>query len=320
MKARLYSWLQKIKQHPFIATGIIVALMVLITFALAVWIFGWNWTGFNGGESKVTTTIITPGNTTATPRTTVATEQQSAKTLWDWLGLLAALAIPVVVAFGAAWFTAQQGKVSDRENKDNQRENALQSYIDKMSELLLHEDLGESLSNPQVDTIARARTATVLRILDPVRRGSLIQFLSQAGILIKCIQDELAWIDLCYVNLREVDLSRANLSGTNLSGANLNEADLSRTNLSGTNLSGANLSKANLSGANLSKANLSKAKLHEVDLSRANLSGANLSRTFLFRANLSGVDLSKANLSDALQLHLFGGSLPEDAFGEEVFR
>ena len=42
---------------------------------------------------------------------------------------------------------------------------------------------------------------------------------------------------------------------------------------------------------------------------RPNLSGANLSE-----ANLSGV-----NLSRALQLHLFGESLPEGAFGEKLF-
>jgi hypothetical protein len=62
------------------------------------------------------------------------------KTLWDWLGLLAVLAIPVVVGFGAAWFTAQQGKVSAEQNTDNQHETALQAYIDKMSELLLESD------------------------------------------------------------------------------------------------------------------------------------------------------------------------------------
>ena len=59
------------------------------------------------------------------------------KTLWDWLGLLAALAIPVAVAFGTLWFTTQQGKVSARENTDNQQEAVLQTYINVMSELLL---------------------------------------------------------------------------------------------------------------------------------------------------------------------------------------
>jgi ABC-type molybdate transport system permease subunit len=45
------------------------------------------------------------------------------KTLFDWLTLLGILAVPVVVGFGAVWFTTRQGKVADAVNKDNQREN-----------------------------------------------------------------------------------------------------------------------------------------------------------------------------------------------------
>ncbi len=80
-------------------------------------------------------------------------QYQPAKTLWDWLNLFGVLAIPVVVAVGAAWFTAQQGKVSDRENTDNQRETALQAYIDKMSELLLAHRLREATADEEVRTI-----------------------------------------------------------------------------------------------------------------------------------------------------------------------
>src|SRR5947209_19729828 len=80
------------------------------------------------------------------------------KTLWDWLNLLGVLAIPVVVGLGAAWFTTKQGKVSERENKDKQHETALQTYIDKMSELLLEKKLRESQSESEVRKIARVRT------------------------------------------------------------------------------------------------------------------------------------------------------------------
>src|SRR5213080_1409647 len=101
---------QKIAQHPFITTGIIVVLIAPIVFTFAAYTFGWGWTGFTGGYSKTTITH-TPNGTTTTK------ELQPGKTLWDWL---AALAIPVVVGFGAAWFTEQQGRVRDRENTDNQ--------------------------------------------------------------------------------------------------------------------------------------------------------------------------------------------------------
>jgi len=144
MGARFRSWWQQIKQHPY-ATGIVVLFVVFLAFILLIFLayrFGWDWTGFTGGENKVTTTMITPGTTTTTtPRATVATEQQPAKTLWDWLGLFAVLTIPAVVGLGAAWFTVQQGKESNRENTDNQREAALQAYIDRMSELLLEKKI-----------------------------------------------------------------------------------------------------------------------------------------------------------------------------------
>src|SRR5260370_22330604 len=96
---REQTWWQKNKRL-LMCIGIVI--IVVLVFALLIYIFGWDWTGFNGPKSKVTTTVMTPGTTTATPGTTVATEQQPAKTLWDWLGLLAALAIPVVVGFGVA--------------------------------------------------------------------------------------------------------------------------------------------------------------------------------------------------------------------------
>src|SRR6266480_1031850 len=171
---------QQIRKHPIVSIliALFLTLVVLVIFILGGYKFNWGWTGFN----------------------------QPSKTLWDWLQLLGVLAVPVVVGLGAVWFTTRQGKVADAENKDNQREAALQAYIDKISELLLHEHLSELLldkpldeespGDTQVVIIALARTTTVLRILDQDRRGSLIRFLSQAGILTKCIEDELVGIDL----------------------------------------------------------------------------------------------------------------------------
>lgn len=128
------------------AIGIIVLLVLFIASFIGGYWLKWGWTGF------------------------------SAKTEWDWLNLLGVLAIPAVVGLGAAWYAAQQGKASDRENTDNQRETALQAYIDKMSELLLKEHLGERTEDDklkpeyeQVRNIARVRTITVLTQLDARR-------------------------------------------------------------------------------------------------------------------------------------------------------
>src|ERR1700736_6777460 len=114
MVTRFRSWWQYIRKHRVVAiiTAFIVVMVLIFT---GYWV---DWTGFKG------------------------------RTVWDWLGLLASLAIPVAVAFGTLWVTTQQSKASDAANErqhetelqiatDNQREAGLQAYIDKMSDLLL---------------------------------------------------------------------------------------------------------------------------------------------------------------------------------------
>lgn len=229
------------------------------------------------------------------------------KTLWDWLQLLASLAIPVVVGFGAVWFTTRQGKVADVENKDNQRETALQAYIDKMSELLLEKHLRDSQPEDEVRKIAQVRSLTVVRTLDPIRKGSVLQFLYESGLIDRGTKNilELKGADLKGaslfkaqlhgVNLCRVDLSRADLRMAFLNGSDLKRVDLSDANLSWAFLNDTDLFKANLSHADLRETNLNGALLNQADLSHAELHRANL-----YGANLSGADLSGADLSGAI--------------------
>jgi len=305
---------------------IITIIAILIAFALLVHWFGWGWTGFTGGESKVTTTMITSGTSTATPETIVATEQQPTKTLWDWLQLLGILAIPVVVGLGTVWFTlrqtqtseanrAQQAKESEanREKRhltdleiaeknrerqqqtdlqiaaNNQHEAAFRAYLDKISELLVEKRLDKSPPDDQVRKIARLQTLAVLIGLDDMRKGSLIQFLWESDL----INNGLASIIYLY--------------GADLSGANLSSAVLDGCYLGAANLSGANLSKAILIVAILVGANLSEANLHMTDLTSAQLGRSKQEiprepyaiRTEIKYTNLSKADLSEANLSEA---------------------
>ena len=276
--------------------GAMVLLVGVVVLIIAGYIFKWDWTGFNEHRGP---NIL---------------QYQPAKTLWDWLQLLGVLAIPVVVVLGVAWFTTRQGQVSDAENKDNQREAALQAYIDNMLELLLAKNLRSSTEDEEVQKIARVRTLTVLRRLDAERKGSLLQFLQESGLIGK----DKRVIHLTGANLIGANLSGANLSGVYLSRADLSGADLSKANLSGVVLSGADLSLANLIGANLSGVYLSGADLSGVYLSGAylflaNLSKANLSGASLYEANLSLANLGKANLSGANlgKANLGGANLSE---------
>lgn len=93
----------------------------------------------------------------------------SSKTLWDWLQLLAALAVPIVIAAGTLWFSAQQSETSARLALDQQQESALQTYLGQMSDLLLNSKIRESQPDDPAPSIAEARTIT-----QPVEKGSLL--------------------------------------------------------------------------------------------------------------------------------------------------
>jgi uncharacterized protein YjbI with pentapeptide repeats len=317
MKAKFKDWWQKIKQYPIVTVVIIGALVIgvaLIVVIILGYQFSWAWTGVGSYSPPSKNGVF-----------------QREKTLWDWLQLLGTLAVPVVVGFGTVWFTTQLGKVSEGENKDNQHEAALQAYIDKISELLLHEHLSEPKPEyKEVRKIARVQTLTVLPRLDGKRKGSVLRFLYESGL----IADKRI-IELKGANLRETDLTKFNLTGANLAhadltGANLSGAMLESAVLTGANLSGAVLESAYIAGVNLTKANLEKANLKRAyitytdliaaNLAQADLTGANLEKdidltgAILTGAILTGVDLTEAELDNAT---LDGANLKGATYTEE---
>jgi len=231
------------------------------------------------------------------------------KPVWDWIQLLIVPAlIPLAVAgFGIIQFASQQ-----RAEDQRAQQSTLQAYFDQMSHLLLEKDLRNSEADNDVRTLARARTLTVLETLDSDRKGRLVQFLYEAGLINK----EKPIIDLTGANAAEANLSGAVLNGADLSGADLSGAELSgaqlieaklgcdppaiwspRNSKSCTDLSDADLSDAILNGANLGCSQapfgLMETKMDRTDC--VDLRGADLSGTDLNAANLSG-----ANLEDAI--------------------
>lgn len=246
------------------------------------------------------------------------------KTLWDWLELLV---VPIVLALVAVWFSTQERK-DDREAADKRaqidreiatdrlQEAALQAYYDKMTELLLKENLREAPAGEEVISIARSRTRATLRSLDNVRKGLLVEFLHEARLIEKenpIIR--LGVADLTGIELMGANLSGANLAGANLGGANLSATDLSKAKLSGADLSAADLSQADLSGASLSGAQLAEANLCGVHLSRANLVGADLKDADLRGARLDETILRGVTSVKAQQLaevkSLRGTTMPD---------
>jgi hypothetical protein len=177
-------------------------------------------------------------------------------TLWEWLKLLI---VPAVIAAGAAWFSQQQ-RVRELEiAKARTQDEALEAYLDKMTELLVDQNLSarqndiDKLKEDAVRTAAWARTKTVLRRLDGNRKGAVLRFLREADLIKKG---------------RPVIRS---LSGADLREANLQGSVLEDTALEGVVLKGAVLRGAILRGSDLRKTDLTDADLKVADLTNADL-------------------------------------------------
>ena len=197
------------------------------------------------------------------------------KTLWDWVQLLSSLAIPVVLAIAGFLFTTQQDESAREIEEQRAQDEALQAYLDQMSTLMLdtNPDLRNSEGDSEVQTLARARTATVIQRLDAYRNWNVIRFLQEANLTGdgQSSISLLAEADLQGARLEGVDLSTSDLSGTNLIGAHLSEAWLTQADLSGATLRRADLRGADLRGADLKRADLRGALLAEADLREADL-------------------------------------------------
>ena len=227
-----------------------------------------------------------------------------AKTLWDWLSLLL---VPIFLA-GSTLLLNRSRRQTEHERTeehsalereialDNQQEEALQAYFDRIIELVLKEKLSK-FSPEDVRNAARSRTLTVLRGLDARRKGLVVLFLKDSGLIDREAVVDLSQADLRGAFLAFANLDRTNLSEVDLSGADLRGVKLSKAYLSATNFSNAELGTANLSGADLFEANLNGAKLKQTNLSKANLSSADLRACRLNEANLREADLSSVNLN-----------------------
>ncbi|HKP51092.1 MAG TPA: pentapeptide repeat-containing protein [Chloroflexia bacterium] len=283
-----------------------VILAVAVGFIILGYWLPYPWIGFNSQE---------------TPKP-VDVDYRPMKTVWDWLGLLI---IPAALGVGGLLFSSTERK-ADREIAKERAENdqkiaderirdsILREYLDRMSVLLIEHNLATSEIDSPVRYVARARTLTLLNALvrDGERKGSVIQFLYEAGLINK----EASVVRLAGANLSDAKLIGATLSGANLRSVYMSGAYLSSANLTGATLSGSYMSGAYLSSADLSDADLSGASLGRAYLRGANLNRANLREASLFEAHLEGADLRMANLTGT---HLEGANLQDSIVtGEQL--
>ncbi len=200
--------------------------------------YNWRWTGV--------------GQYSTPPKGT--REWHHRKTLWDWMQLLI---VPAVLAGGALLFNAQSARTQNELNMrnaqtqqelaaDNQREIALQAYINNMSDHLLDDGLRASPQGAEIRSVARTRTLSTLRQLDGARKGQLIQFLSESGLITNTNTSPDPIISLSDASLRGASLRGAELFGAELFGAELEGAFLIDASLEGVDLSRASITNEQL--------------------------------------------------------------------------
>lgn len=257
-----------------LAVGILLVTVALSVFAA---LFP-EWTGLPGDP-------LPPG-AAATP--VVVYEQP--RDLWDWLQLLF---VPGALLVGGYFLTRAENRHALKLQTRRESEQALQAYFKQMTELLLHENLSGSGAGAVVRSVARAHTLTVLRQVDVVGKGLVVEFLIEACLCIPVGEAE------CIVSLRDAELQGAILSGANLQGAELQGANLQKAGLFGARLQAVHLEGADLTEADLSCANLQGANLFGATLDRARLDFANLEGVFFKRASLKGARLRMARLRGA---------------------
>ncbi|MFN6571109.1 pentapeptide repeat-containing protein [Dendronalium sp. ChiSLP03b] len=294
---------------------------LLATVVIIYILYQFNWSGFGEDSNKSVTIkeVLNPKDGKIIKLTETTEYFQSGKTLWDWLGLAGTLAIPIVLF----QFERREQKRADKQAEaekegaekqaqlekaiadNNLREEALEAYIDRMSELLLEKNLkvSDPLRGDTAFDVARARTLSVLRRLDKdgERKGSVIQFLIDTELIseLNLSNTNLNGAILINANLTGANLIRAKLISANLTSANLIKAHLDDAIFNDANINGATLDYASLTRASFTHTNLTQAQISHGQLMYANFAGANLAGANLIRANLAGVNLAGANLDGA---------------------
>jgi uncharacterized protein YjbI with pentapeptide repeats len=242
--------------------------------------FTWVWADWTGiGEDKVIkkTTEKIGGENGSIQKVALTEETHSGKTLWDLLQLFA---VPFLLLY--------LGNQIQRKDKEiaatNLREEALQKFLDRVSDLLIVPSVYEESVKKD---LLQTRTLTVLRSLDKdgERKGSVIKFLIEVKLIGSSSLDKL--------DLSNADLTYAKLSNTLLEYVKLGNANLSHADLTGSDLSDADLRNANLSNATLVNARLVSSDLYNAKLENADMTNAELTSAKLNEADFKGTKLDR---------------------------
>lgn len=275
---------------------VILALIILAITVFLGYYNSWAWVG-----------VVEFSYVNSKPQEVLGT-----KTFWDWLELIV---VPLFLGLAAVFINqaiqqreiriaTEQQHEQARIAAEQQHEQALRDYLNVMSNLLLEHGLYNAKKNDDVRFLAMAYTNNILRQLDSVRKGLVVEFLYSTA-LIRCklksdwtvdSSDEkpnpiiaITKTDLRGLNVPSGLWGGARLTGIYFSDVELVEADFSNANLSKSVMQSCWFDKAKFEKANLSGCDLRYSVFIDADLKDANLSGANLERTIIKAKSLENV-------------------------------
>jgi Pentapeptide repeats (8 copies) len=245
-------------------------------------------------------------------------EIQPAKTVWDWLQLLVVPAMLVVIAL--LFNTSQASRERKREDRqiaedralaESAREDAtLEAYFAQISSLMLDRDLLRSRPGSAVRQVARTATLTATRRVNGRRKGEIVRFLSEVGLLQpKPIGDafseatilldgaDLRGADLAGALLSGIDFFRVDLRGADLTHALLSEnfftlSDLRRSRFDYASVVNGSFERSDLRGASFKNGSITRTLFEDDCLTNARFVGAVFRETTFDGADGRNVDFS----------------------------
>jgi hypothetical protein len=194
----------------------------------------------------------------------------------DILVGMSVFVLAIILMMSIAWFIS----VNFARLKPEERRRAYQSYLELVEPSL------PRLADPETRDFVQEQTMEVLTKLDATLKSTLLDYLSQAGLLTGNTRILLNNADFRRVDLRSISLPRADLREINLEQAKLQGAFLFEANLYKARLKKADLRRANLQGANLQQADLTGAMLEGTNLRGANRMGTIITSRQLAQARL----------------------------------
>jgi Pentapeptide repeats (9 copies)/Pentapeptide repeats (8 copies) len=218
------------------------------------------------------------------------------KSLWDWLQLLVIPLALAAIAFGLNYLADERDLRREDQRaalersiaSERRREDVLDAYLQQMSEMIFERRLLIAPEGSESRAIAGTLTLGVLRRLDGIRKGFVLQFLAEAGLIGG--RDP-------KISLGDADLRRVRINGF-LGNAVIGSADLREADFRGSDLYSVSFEHSRLQRADFSGAFVSNASFGAAELRGAKFNGANVSETTFEDACLIEASFRRAALED----------------------